>query len=129
MLIYSPGNIQPAVMNRLMSQIDIGPTVLGMLNFTYASKFFGYDIFKLEPGRERAFLSTYQSLGYLKDHKLVILTPQKHVASYELSEDMQPVKPINDEKLVKEAIAWYQTASYSFKHGLMKQNQLQSGLE
>lgn len=129
MLIYSPGNVEPAVMNRLMSQIDIGPTVLGMLNFTYTSKFFGYDIFKLEPGRERAFISTYQSLGYLKDRKLVILTPQKHVAAYELSEDMQSKKPIDDKVLIKEAIAWYQAASYSFKHGLMKQDQLQIGLK
>lgn len=129
MLAYSPKNIQPAVMDRLMSQIDIGPTLLGMMNFTYTSKFFGYDIFKLEPGRERAFISTYQSLGYLKDHKLVILDPQKHVVAYELSDDMQPTRKINDNALVKEAIAWYQTASRSFKNGLMKQNEQQSGLE
>lgn len=129
MLIYSPGNIEPGVMNRLMSQIDIGPTVLGMLNFSYKTKFFGYDMFKLEPGRERAFISTYQSLGYMKDQKLVILTPQKNVATYELSEDMQPVKKINDKRLVTEAVAWYQAASYAFKNGLMKQDHLQSGLE
>ncbi|MFX7090541.1 sulfatase-like hydrolase/transferase, partial [Acinetobacter baumannii] len=54
MLIYSPTHIQPGVMNRLMSQIDVGPTLLGLLNFSYTSKFFGYDIFKLNPGRERA---------------------------------------------------------------------------
>jgi phosphoglycerol transferase MdoB-like AlkP superfamily enzyme len=129
MIVYSPKNIQPAAMDRLMSQIDIGPTLLGMMNFTYTSKFFGYDIFKLEPGRERAFISTYQSLGYLKDHKLVILDPQKHVVAYELSDDMQPTRKIKDHALVKEAIAWYQTASRSFKNGLMKQNEQQSGLE
>ncbi len=129
MLVYSPKNIQPAAVDRLMSQIDIGPTLLGMMNFTYTSKFFGYDIFRLEPGRERAFISTYQSLGYLKDNKLVILTPQKHVTSYELSSDMQPARPIDDKKLEEEAIAWYQTASYSFKHGLMKQDERQSELE
>jgi phosphoglycerol transferase MdoB-like AlkP superfamily enzyme len=49
LFIYSPGNIEPAKMDRLMSQIDIGPTLLGLLNFSYTSKFFGYDIFKLEP--------------------------------------------------------------------------------
>jgi phosphoglycerol transferase MdoB-like AlkP superfamily enzyme len=58
MLIYSPGNVQPGVMKRLMSQIDIGPTLLGMLNFTYTSKFFGHDMYKLEAGKERAFIST-----------------------------------------------------------------------
>ncbi|PZR05405.1 MAG: sulfatase, partial [Flavobacterium psychrophilum] len=118
MLIYSPGNVQPGVMNRLMSQIDIGPTLLGMLNFSYTSNFFGYDIFKLEPGRERAFISTYQNLGYIKNGKLVILSPQFKVDSFTLLEDQEPINVANDQQIVNEAVAWYQSASYSFKHGL-----------
>jgi phosphoglycerol transferase MdoB-like AlkP superfamily enzyme len=120
MLIYAPGHVQPGIMNRLMSQIDIGPTLLGMLNFSYTSKFYGYDMDKLEPGRERAFISTYQTLGYLKDNKLVILSPQLKVNSFNLSQEQEPTTPLNDPKMVDEAIAWYQSASYSFKHGLMK---------
>ncbi len=120
MLIYSPENIQSGVMDRLMSQIDIGPTLLGMLNFSYTSKFFGYDMFKLEPGRERAFISTYQSLGYLKANKLVILSPQLKVESFKLSDDQEPRSITNEPQVINEAIAWYQSASYSFKHGLMK---------
>ncbi len=120
MLIYSPGNIQPGVMNRLMSQIDVGPTLLGLLNFSYTSNFFGYDMFKLEQGRERAFISTYQNLGYLKSGKLVILSPQFKVDSFMLSEKQEQLNKVNDQQLVNEAVAWYQSASYSFKHGLMK---------
>ncbi len=120
MLVYSPGNVQPGKMTRLMSQIDIGPTLLGMLNFSYTSNFFGYDIFKLEQGRERAFISTYQNLGYLKDGKLVVLSPQFKVDSFVLSENLESLNKVNDPLLVNEAVAWYQSASYSFKHGLMK---------
>jgi len=120
MLIYSPANIRPAVMNRLMSQIDIGPTLLGILNFSYTSNFYGYDMFKLEPGRERAFISTYQSLGFMKDGKLTILSPQRKVQSFRLSASQEPLEAIQDQEMVKEAIAWYQSASYSFKHGLMR---------
>jgi phosphoglycerol transferase MdoB-like AlkP superfamily enzyme len=120
MLIYSPGNIAPARMNRLMSQIDIGPTLLGLLNFSYTSNFYGYDMFRLESGRERAFISTYQSLGYIKDHKLVILSPQQKTAAFLLSNDQEQVVPVKDAQLIEEAIAWYQSASFSFKHGLMK---------
>ena len=126
MLIYSPGHVQQGVQARLMSQIDIGPTLLGMLNFSYASKFFGYDIFKLEPGRERAFISTYQNLGYMKDGRLVILSPRQQIATFELSGDLEPARQVEDQQLVNEAIAWYQSASYAFKHGLMKQNPDQS---
>jgi phosphoglycerol transferase MdoB-like AlkP superfamily enzyme len=120
MLIFSPGNIRPGIINRLMSQIDIGPTLLGLLNFSYTSNFYGYDIFSLEPGRERAFISTYQNLGYMRDHKLVILSPQQKVSAFRFSDDSEQLTPLSDPALVDEAIAWYQSASFSFKHGLMK---------
>ncbi len=119
MLIYSPQHVQPAMMNRLMSQIDIEPTLLGLLNFSYTSKFYGYDMFQLEQGRERAFISTYQNLGYMKDDKLVILSPQRKVATFSILENQEQVSIKEDSRLTAQAIAWYQTASYSFKHGLM----------
>jgi phosphoglycerol transferase MdoB-like AlkP superfamily enzyme len=119
MLIYSPKHVEPGVMNRLMSQIDVGPTVLGLLNFSYTSRFFGYDMFALEPGRERAFISTYQSLGYINNQGLIVLSPQFRTESFKLLADKEPV-PFDNTDQVQEAIAWYQTASYSFKHGLLK---------
>ena len=129
MLVFSPANIEPAKMDRMMSQIDIGPTVLGMLNFSYTSRFFGYDIFKLEAGKERAFISTYQNLGYLKGKRLVVLSPRHQVMAFELSDNLEPLRVTEDKLLVKEAIAWYQTASYAFKHGLMKPNIRQTYLK
>lgn len=121
LLIYSPGNIQPAKMERLMSQIDLGPTILGLLNFSYTSKFFGYDIFKLEKGRERAFISTYQSLGYVRKDTLIILKPQRIAESFvpDFKDGTAKETAVN-KSLTKEAITWYQTASYQFKNKLMK---------
>lgn len=119
MLIYSPAHIGSGKMERLMSQIDIGPTLLGLLNFSYESKFFGYDINKLEPGRERAFISTYQSLGYIKDDKLVILSPQQHAEVKVLSE-FSNGNGVTNEQVLMEAISWYQAASFCFSNGLMK---------
>ena len=119
MLIYAPSFITPGRMDRLMSQIDIGPTLLGLLNFSYESKFFGYDMFNLEAGRERAFVSTYQTLGYLKGDKLVVLSPQQKTDCYILSGGEQ-IKTEPDPQLVEEAVAWYQAASFAFSHGLMK---------
>jgi predicted ester cyclase len=54
--------VAPRKVERLMSQVDVPPTLLGLLNFGYASQFLGYDLFDLEPGRERAFVSTYPNL-------------------------------------------------------------------
>ncbi|MBA4057262.1 MAG: sulfatase, partial [Marivirga sp.] len=121
MLIYAPSHVTPGRMDRLMSQIDIGPTLLGLLNFSYLSKFFGYDIFKLEPGRERAFISTYQKLGFIKDHRLVILSPQQQWQVVSIQDDKAPLTgEITDEQVLAEAIAWYQSASIAFASGNMK---------
>jgi phosphoglycerol transferase MdoB-like AlkP superfamily enzyme len=77
MLIFSPAHITPGIQDRLMSQIDIAPTLLGLLNFSYETKFFGYDINTLPKGKERVFISTYQLLGYMKQDSLVVMAPKK----------------------------------------------------
>jgi phosphoglycerol transferase MdoB-like AlkP superfamily enzyme len=118
-MIFAPNLVKPQNMNRLMSQIDLIPTVLGLMNVSYTSKFFGYNMFKLEAGRERAFISTYQKLGYIKDGKLVILGPKKtgdvYVPDFKTG---LAVKTAPDSILINEAITWYQTASYMFTNRL-----------
>ena len=54
LFVYSPKHIQPRRVDRLMSQIDIAPTLLGLLNFRYYTKFFGHDILSAPPGQDRA---------------------------------------------------------------------------
>jgi phosphoglycerol transferase MdoB-like AlkP superfamily enzyme len=105
----------------MISQIDIPPTILGLLGMSYTSRFYGQDLFALEPGRERAFIGNYQKLGYLKRDQLVELGPKRSVVAvrpdYE-SDQEQPEIPA-DPALVDEAIRYYQTASYRFKHKMM----------
>ena len=72
-LIYSPKHVAPAEFDRLASQMDLAPTLLGLLRFRYTSRFLGYDLFDLQPGRERAFIGTYQDLGFLRGERLVKL--------------------------------------------------------
>ncbi|MET0231089.1 MAG: LTA synthase family protein [Rhodanobacteraceae bacterium] len=124
LLIYSPKHIKPNRVDRLMSQIDIGPTLLGLLNFSYTSQFYGYDLFRLEPGRERALLGNYQKAGYLREDTLTILEPRRSVQQSTPKFDRSgDATPLADPKpaLVDEAIAYYETASYRFSHGLMRQ--------
>ena len=119
--IYAPSLIKPVIEQRLTSQIDLAPTVLGLMNISYKSRFMGYDINRIEPGRERVFVSTYQDMGYLKNDTLVILSPKKKVQMFRVSTTDQKNIPFNaNSPLVKEAIAWYQSASYLFKNGKYK---------
>ncbi|WP_266170964.1 LTA synthase family protein [Dyella subtropica] len=116
--IYAPKHIQPQRVHRLMGQPDIVPTLLGLMNFSYRSRFFGYDLFQLEPGRERAFPATYEKLGYLHGDILTVLEPQRRLEQmrpdFETG-DGTPVKPI-DQQLVDQATAYYQVAAHLYKN-------------
>ena len=121
LLIYSPGNIQPQKIDALMSQIDVAPTILGLLKFNYHSKFFGQDIFNLTKQQQRAFISTYQGLGYIKDSSLVIQSPLKQIKQYkpDFATGQATLMPLNND-LKKQAMAYYQCAFYMLSKGLYK---------
>jgi len=122
-IVYGPKYIKQGNNNRLMSQIDVMPTVLGMLGLSYESKNMGYDINKLPTGEERAFISTYQQLGYVKNDKLVILEPGNKANVYKINDYSKDdyTKIAGEEKLIEEAVTWYQGASYLYKNKLLKE--------
>ncbi|WEK38387.1 MAG: LTA synthase family protein [Candidatus Pseudobacter hemicellulosilyticus] len=116
LLIYAPKLVVPGQVNSLMAQIDVAPTLLGLLQFNYRSKFFGQDVLNAGPDKSRAFISTYQGLGYLRNDRLVIQSPVRNVHSYitDLSSGRSiPIKTADS--LVTEAIAWYQSTSWLLK--------------
>lgn len=118
LIVYAPQLIAPGRVDRLMSQIDIAPTLLGLLNFSYTSRFMGYDVMKLQENKERIFISTYQDIAYGKGDKLVILEPKKHASFYQIDyKTGDYIKQAPDAALLKEAIAWYQGASMLYNEG------------
>ena len=120
--IYSPRHVAPGVVDRLMAQIDVGPTVLGLLGMDYRSQFYGADLFQLPAGRERALIGNYQRLGYLRRDQLIELAPHRLMQAVRpdyVENRPQPRLPL-DPLLAAEALGYYQTASYRFAHGLMR---------
>jgi len=121
LIFYGPGIIKPGVNNILASQVDLGPTLFGLLNWQYHSKFFGKDI--LAPDfTPRAFIGNYQRLGYMEDGYLAILNERRGIAQYQVaSETMQDavLVPVPERKeLSGKAICLYQGASLLYKRGL-----------
>lgn len=117
MLIYSPSHVRPRRVDRLASQIDVAPTVLGLLNASYRTRFFGRDILAPPPLRERAFLSTYQMLGYMDGDSLVVLEPRKKVASYAYRREDGHLTPASDmSRQVEETLAYYQGVNIMYKN-------------
>lgn len=107
LIIYGPGVVPISKNNDLASQIDIPPTILGMIDINYSSKFFGQDIIHNPPGR--AFISTYQLLGYIKEDKLVVLAPNAEPVGYFLEGNEQKMMA-PDEGLIRESVSYYQSA-------------------
>ena len=120
--IFAPDG-KPEKCTKLMSQIDLMPTLFGLLHFSYESKFFGQDVLKTDY-KPRAFIATYQDLGLIKDNVLTILSPKQQVKQFDLKLNTKPgIAPEYqiefDEKcrktertdLVNETISFYQTAS------------------
>jgi phosphoglycerol transferase MdoB-like AlkP superfamily enzyme len=122
-MIYSPGFIQPQKYTNVMSQIDVMPTLFGLLHFNYQSKFYGQDVLKADY-KPRALIATYQDLGLIKDNVLTIISPKQAVKQFQLT--LKPDQkvapefqiyydqvPLGKERtdLVNETISYYQTAS------------------
>ncbi len=123
MLIYAPGGqIAPGKINTRMSQIDYAPTLLGLLGWSYDARFFGYDIAGLgkEPGH--ALIGNYQKLALLEDSHFAVLKPVRRHSMYDYDQATNTTTPKPDDKqLLTDTIAYYQSASHFFKHGLMKE--------
>ena len=120
MWIYAPGLVKPGTFDGLMSQIDIPPTLLGLLGFDYESRFFGLDVFEKRP--ERAYIGTYELLGYLRDDRLVQLGPHRRadtVSPSVVGDAPQPPLP-EDPRMTLQAISDYEVAAYDFTHGRMR---------
>jgi phosphoglycerol transferase MdoB-like AlkP superfamily enzyme len=117
MIIYAPGYLKPANVSALTAQIDIAPTILGLLHFSYESKFFGIDVLNSPVSRQRAFISTYQGLGYLKNGFLVVQSPVKKLKSYlpdpTTGKNAETTIP---DSIKKEAVANYQVASWLIRN-------------
>ncbi|MGI6075126.1 MAG: LTA synthase family protein [Pyramidobacter sp.] len=121
-LIYAPKLIAPGVCARLASQIDLPPTLLAMLGISYDSQFMGYDLGRTPPERDRAFISTYQSLGLIRGESLIVLSPRCGVEAFHIDDWQQShYDEIDvDPQMLDEAVMWYQGASELYGAGMLK---------
>ncbi|NBU58419.1 MAG: LTA synthase family protein [Betaproteobacteria bacterium] len=118
MIFYAPNLLSPGRHEQLMSQIDLPPTLLEVMGLRGDAHFFGRSIYEPEGSAERAFVSNYQELGYLKDGVLTVLRPKRIVEAYSIDPETFGVTPTAVVPgLRDEAIAYYQTAADAFGEG------------
>lgn len=108
MIIYAPDFIQPQKIDYLASQIDVAPTLLGLLNIPYVSEFYGQDIRLAAAHNQRAFMANYLTVGYLKEGKVIELMPKQ---TTKVLDAQAGAELPADAAATDEAIAYYQTAA------------------
>jgi len=109
MIFYAPGFIKPAKYEKVASQIDLSPVLLGLLNFNYYTKFFGEDVLKDDDEIPHAFISNYQKVALVKSDGLTVLSPKRGVSGYSWPK-VEAHAAVNP--LVEDAITYYQSASW-----------------
>ena len=119
LMIYAPKHIAARRIDALSSQIDLAPTLLGLLNFSYQSFFFGHDVLIDGANDQRAYIANYQSLGLLKNDLLTVLEPQRqHYQIVDPLTESPRKSKIVEPALLKQTIALYQSADYVYRNQL-----------
>lgn len=126
-MIYAPSLVKPQVIDQLASQIDVMPTVYGLLGWEYQSMGFGLDLLNPENARKpgRAFVSNYQKIALMTDDKLMILKPNRQHSLYRFNQDNGDLTAITDgsaDAALTDTISYYQYASWLFTQGKLKRD-------
>lgn len=114
LFILAPG-VSPHEVSTLTSQIDLAPTLLGLLNMDYVSTFYGRDVLSDEARPGRALIGNYQHLGLFDGKDLAILSPRRGMRRHDDALGLShETKVDGQDPLLGRDIAYYQGASHAF---------------
>ena len=111
----------PKKIDTCCSQIDIMPTLFGILDWSYTSNFFGKNILKMTKDEERAFVGNYRKLGLFKNNQVMVLSDQNKARFYHWHKATNALTTLPiDKAFLKSTIAYYQVADALYQHGGLK---------
>ncbi len=120
MLFYAPKHVRPKQVETITGQIDVAPTVLGLLGLEYEAPFFGTNVLacestQCEDQRIVLFNHNYDVAAY-RDRKLAVLGLGKQTRTlfYDRNADRYTAAS-GDGDLTDLAVAIYQTAFEQFQ--------------
>jgi len=114
LLVLGPAAVKEPIRNSTLGcQLDVAPTILGILGRPYESMFYGRNLLKSH--KSFVVLNHNRDIGMYRDHHLVVLNLNKTVEYFHgdpKGEDMQlsPTADAQDAELEKDAVALFQTA-------------------
>jgi phosphoglycerol transferase MdoB-like AlkP superfamily enzyme len=120
LVVYAPGKVAPGRVDAIASQIDVGPTLLGLLGFSYRSRFFGHDVLKEGTKNQRALFANYQTVGYYRDGIVVELKPKRRYRIVDADTGEALNEDAGSAALLDQAISYYQVASRAYRSGELR---------
>ena len=114
--IYAPGILEARESAQLASQIDVAPTLLGLLNVSYISSFYGRNLLLKNDEPDRVLIGNYQHLGLFDGKDLAILSPGKAIRKHlDARGESTETVAVHNDPLIMRAISYYQSASIAYK--------------
>jgi phosphoglycerol transferase MdoB-like AlkP superfamily enzyme len=122
-LLYAPA-ILPAGrrIQTVTSSMDVAPTILGVLNESYASRFFGQDALRATEANGRALMIQNNELALLRGGRMAVLGPRRTATVYTLdqrtgTQHRHPILDATDHRLIQDAISYYAGADRMYRAG------------
>ncbi|MBF0124775.1 MAG: LTA synthase family protein [Magnetococcales bacterium] len=119
LIFYSPKHITPQRHDVIGSSMDVAPTLLGLLNVSHDTPFFGVDLRRVATGEGRFVMAHNYSIAYGRNGLVTVLDPAKRIRGYRLPTG-QPgwaplvATPTADAEVTREAVALTQLAHRLF---------------
>lgn len=117
LLVIAPQHLAPRQIATLTSQIDIAPTVLGLLGLEYEAPFFGENVLALDDSQPRSLLFNHNhDVALLRDGELTVLGLQKQAEQYRYDRATEQLTPLPlDRQALDLATAYFQIAFEQFQ--------------
>jgi phosphoglycerol transferase MdoB-like AlkP superfamily enzyme len=123
MLVVGPAVVAaPSRIDTLGCQLDVAPTILGLIGRPYDSMFFGRDLRRIEPATGRAFLNHNREIAGFDGREMAVFGLNRTVEGYfgdPKAGAMRPCPPSDLgtlELLIRQSTALYQVADDLYMH-------------
>lgn len=121
-LVVGPAVVEKATRVAIPGcQLDVAPTILGLLDRPYDTVFFGHDLCRVPPEQTRALINHNRSIGLYRGERLVTFSLNKIVDAYTGTPwtGFTPLVPpdATTQPLIEEATALFQVADELYTGG------------
>lgn len=115
--MFLGGGIKPRSDGRLVSQIDLGPTLVSLAGISEVHPMLGRDLTKVDDSWSGRSLMQYgDNFGYREGNQLIVLQPRLAATQYSVQKDDSLVDASVDEALKKKALAHALWPSWAYRN-------------